>query len=132
MASPQELSAVAAVLQSFGIGRMTAFSGTRWSISGGGTAMTIRASVASALRYQGCGRSAKDVDVQPLRRPIIIRLMTGIFTCMAVVTLSLVGIARARTVPSIQPLQQLLPGGSLPSTANCLPSLFHYVECHVE
>src|SRR5258707_9520621 len=95
--------------------------------------MIVQPGLASVPLHQGHVTLAKIVDAHPKRRHrIIVRLMMGIFTCLAALTLTLVGLARTRTVPQIKLPQQVLPSGLLPSTANCLLPLFHRAVCHVE
>jgi hypothetical protein len=51
---------------------------------------------------------------------------------LALLILTVMALARAGSVPSIQPLlQQLLPGGPVPTIPNCFPRQFHHADCHI-
>jgi hypothetical protein len=68
-------------------------------------------------------------DVLSRRWHILARATVITAGCLALLILIVMAFAKTGTMPSFQPLQQLLPGGPLPATAVCMPGPFHHAEC---
>ena len=94
--------------------------------------MSIYSAVIGARLRQDPGPSADGTAVLPRLRHALARI-TGMTTgCLAVLILTVVALARVGTVPSSQPLLQLLLDGRLPATANCSPRYYNHAYCRVE
>src|SRR5260221_5397666 len=94
--------------------------------------MSIYSGVVGARLSQDHRLSMNAEDVLPRPRHALAGAIVVIAGCLALLILTVIVLARAGTVPSIQPLQQLLLGGLLPATASCSPRLYHYVYCRAE
>lgn len=98
----------------------------------GGAVMSTYSGVVGAQLGQDTRPSTDNTDVLPRHRHVLARATVVIASCLALLMLTVLVLAKAGTVPSIRPfLQQLLPDGPLPATVNCVPQFFHHADCHV-
>src|SRR5260221_5111451 len=104
----------------------------RWAIWRGGVLLSIYSKVVVTRLHQDRRPSAEGTDFFRGLRLALTHAILLTAGCLALLILTVMALARAGTVPSIQPhLQQLLTYGPIPTIANCVPRQFHHADCHI-